>query len=70
MLGFAVCESLVRRGFTICAYSNKSMVSISGNVKSKPLPFSDDDQITRELFDQWPDAVINCAAISSPEEVN
>lgn len=70
MLGFAVCESLVRRGFTICAYSNKSMVSISGNVKSKPLPFSDDDQITRELFDQWPDAVINCAAISSPDEVN
>lgn len=70
MLGFAVCESVIRRGFILCAYSNKSTVSISGNLKSKSLPFSNDDQITRDLFDQWPDAVINCAAISSPDEVN
>tara|TARA_B110000914_G_scaffold178863_1_gene160759 strand:- start:251 stop:1063 length:813 start_codon:yes stop_codon:yes gene_type:complete len=34
------------------------------------MPFSDDNQLTRELFDQWPSAVINCAAISSPDTVD
>lgn len=70
MLGFAVCESVLRRGFTLCAYSNNSRVPTFGSLKSKRLPFSNEDQMTRELFDQWPDAVINCAAISSPDEVN
>ncbi len=70
MLGFAVCESVLRRGFTLCAYSNNSRVLTFGTLKSKRLPFSNEDQMTRELFDQWPDAVINCAAISSPDDVN
>ena len=70
MLGFAVCKSVLRRGFKLFVYSNKSRVSISDNLESKPLPFSDDDKITRELFDHWPDAIINCGAISSPDEVN
>ena len=70
MLGFAVCESVLRRGFRLCAYSNNSRVLTFGTLKSKRMPFSNEDQMTRELFDQWPDAVINCAAISSPDEVN
>jgi dTDP-4-dehydrorhamnose reductase len=70
MLGFTVCKSVLRRGYKLCAYSSKSRLSISDNLESKPLPFSDDDQITRELFDHWPDAIINCGAISSPDEVS
>ena len=25
------------------------------------------DLVVRELFDQWPDTLINCAAVSSPD---
>ena len=35
-----------------------------------PLSLTDDKTLTRTLLDEWPDAIINCAAISSPDSVN
>ena len=70
LLGSAVCRSVIHRGYSLLAYSNKETVTFSEKYKTKRLPFSDDTQLTRELFDQWPDAVINCAAISSPDTVD
>jgi dTDP-4-dehydrorhamnose reductase len=34
------------------------------------LDLDDTSKVTRELLDLWPDAIINCAAISSPDLVN
>ena len=70
LLGSAVCRSIIRRGYSLLAYSNKESVTFSDQYRSKQMPFSDDNQLTRELFDQWPGAVINCAAISSPDTVD
>ena len=70
LLGSAVCRSIIRRGYSLLAYSNKESVTFSDQYRTKQMPFSDDNQLTRELFDQWPGAVINCAAISSPDTVD
>ncbi len=70
LLGSAVCKAVIRRGYTPLPYTNKSNVSFSEQCNSKPISISDENQLTRELFDRWPDAVINCAAISSPDAVN
>ena len=70
LLGSAVCRSVIHRGYSLLAYSNRETISFSDQCHSKQLPFSDDNQLTREFFDQWPDAVVNCAAISSPDTVD
>lgn len=70
LLGSAVCRSVIHRGYSLLAYSNRETISFSDQYHSKQLPFSDDSQLTREFFDQWPDAVVNCAAISSPDTVD
>ena len=38
--------------------------------KTIPICLSNRDAIIRNLLDTWPDAVINCAAISSPDTVD
>lgn len=70
LLGSAVCKAVIRRGYTLLPYTNISKLSFSEQYKAKQISISDENQITRELFDQWPDAVINCAAISSPDTVD
>ena len=70
LLGSAVCRSVIHRGYSLLAYSNRETISFSDQYHSKQLPFSDDNQLTREFFDRWPDAVVNCAAISSPDTVD
>ena len=35
-----------------------------------PSAFPDENSLTRELLDTWPDAIVNCSAISSPDLVS
>jgi dTDP-4-dehydrorhamnose reductase len=60
----------MRRGYTLLPYTNTSKVSFSEQCKAKQISIFDENELRRELFDQWPDAVINCAAISSPDTVD
>ena len=70
LLGSAVCRSVIHRGYSLFAYSNRETITFSDQSHSKQLPFSDENKLTREFLDQWPDAVVNCAAISSPDTVD
>ena len=70
LLGSAVSQSVVRRGHNLYPYSNVSSTIHSGGKLCKALSLENDEQLTRELFDQWPDAIVNCAAVSSPDSVN
>lgn len=70
LLGSAVSQSVVRRGHNLYPYSNGSSAIHSGGQLCKALSLENDEQLTRELFDQWPDAIVNCAAVSSPDSVN
>ena len=70
LLGSAVSQSVVRRGHVLYPYSNVSSIVHAGEQLCKALSLENDEQLTRELFDQWPDAIVNCAAVSSPDAVN
>ncbi len=70
LLGSAVCREVLARGHQLHAYVNRSWKDPAGRFNTTSLPLEKFDLIIRELFDQWPDALVNCAAISSPDSVD
>ena len=69
LLGSAVCREVLARGHQLLAYSNHCWEDRKAGIKSTVLSLDQFDPVMRELFDQWPDALVNCAAISSPDSV-
>ena len=69
LLGWSIHHELERRGFQSCGY-------LLGEKQEKrfqsfrSLDLRNEQKVTRELLDLWPDAIINCAAVSSPDAVN
>lgn len=70
LLGSAVCREVIARGHKLLAYSNHKWADLKAGFESTSLPLDQFDPVIRELFDQWPDALVNCAAISSPDSVD
>ena len=68
LLGWSIYQELKRRGLVSFQYSQQP-VSEKNCDSFKSLDLTADELVTRELFDLWPDAIINCAAISSPDMV-
>ncbi len=64
LLGSAVSSALGKRSHSYIPYSNQASVK-----NSKKICLSDSEQLTRQLLDEWPDVIINCAAISSSDAV-
>ena len=60
---------MLARGHKLIAYANRGWEEPKGRFRASPLPLDEFDPVIRELFDQWPDALIHCAAISSPDTV-
>jgi len=69
LLGWSIHQELQRRGLVSFQYSHQKVPEKNGD-SFKSLDLTADELVTRELFDLWPDAIINCAAISSPDMVN
>lgn len=65
LLGDAVSRALTKRHHKVLRYSGQTMKE-----GFRPSCLSNHEGLTRELLDLWPDAIINCAAISSPDHVN
>ncbi len=70
LLGSAVCREILARGYRLLAYSNQVWKNQKDDFQTTSLPLDQFDPVIRELFDQWPDALVNCAAISSPDLVD
>lgn len=72
LLGSAVCREVLARGHKLLSYSNsnRALPDPNGGYETTSLPLGQFDAVIRELFDQWPDALVNCAAISSPDLVD
>ena len=70
LLGAAVSREVLARGYHLLPYASQSWADPKGKYEVSPLPLNDFDSVIRQLFDQWPDAIINCAAISSPDMVD
>lgn len=68
LLGWSIYQELERRGLVSFQYSQQKVPEKNGD-SFKSLDLTADELVTRELFDLWPDAIINCAAISSPDKV-
>ena len=70
LLGAAVCREVLARGYKLLAFANRTWSDPRGRYEVSPLPLDAFDPVMRNFFDYWPDAVVNCAAISSPDTVD
>ena len=70
LLGWAVGQAVLRRRYDLISFSGNGSDDLKGIGPVSALRLTDDKSLTRTLLDEWPDAIINCAAISSPDTVN
>ena len=70
LLGWSAGRAVLRRRHELISFSGKGSDDLKGIGRVVPLSLTDDERLTRTLLDEWPDAIINCSAISSPDSVN
>ena len=70
LLGNAYAEAAVRRGHTLKALYNSREPIAHGLKKCVQVDAQELDPITELILGWWPDAIVNCAAISSPAQVD
>ena len=70
LLGSAVEAELERRGYAYHCFTRNGAKKVDSSNDSQSLLIENHEQVTREMFDLWPDAIVNCAAVSSPDQVN
>ena len=69
LLGNAYATAAVRRGHDVIALFNKNPPPASGLTRTQQMDLSVCDPLTSLCLELWPDAIVNCAAISSPATV-
>ena len=69
LLGSAISKELDKRSLEVIKY-HRSQGSGERHADFKRINLMDHEHLIRELFDIWPDAIVNCAAISSPDQVD
>jgi dTDP-4-dehydrorhamnose reductase len=69
LLGNAYALAAIRRGHEVVGLYNTSIPNIEGLANLSQLDLSTTEELTRLTLETWPDIIINCAAISSPEAV-
>ena len=70
LLGWSAGQAVLRRRHELISFSGRGTDDLKGIGRVVPLSLTDDERLTRTLLDEWPDAIINCSAISSPDSVN
>ena len=70
LLGWSVGQAVLRRRYELISFSARGADDLKGIGLVTSLSLTDDESLTRTLLDEWPDAIINCSAISSPDTVN
>lgn len=69
LLGNTYAAAAVRRGHEVIALSNENSAAARGLSRSVQMDLSVPDPLTSLCLEVWPDAIINCAAISNPASV-
>ena len=70
LLGHAYAQAAVRRGHSVIALYNRHPPSATGLSRSIQLDAQQQETLSALCLELWPDAIVNCAAISSPAEVD
>tara|TARA_B100001094_G_scaffold319116_1_gene363512 strand:- start:3620 stop:4627 length:1008 start_codon:yes stop_codon:yes gene_type:complete len=70
LLGSAVCRAALRRKYKVHPFSFSGVENLPGVGPVQSLDLLQGQELTRTLFDLWPEVIINCAAVSSPDTVD
>ncbi len=65
LLGHAYAQAAVRRGHTVTALYNQNRPIADGLARTIQLDASEPEELTKIAIELWPDAIVNCAAISN-----
>ncbi|MEM9018114.1 MAG: SDR family oxidoreductase, partial [Verrucomicrobiota bacterium] len=66
----AVARALVRRRINTFAFVGSRSSGVDGVVSERTVDITDREAIERLILEEWPDTVVNAAAISSPADVD
>ncbi|PXA05683.1 NAD(P)-dependent oxidoreductase [Coraliomargarita sinensis] len=69
LLGNAYASAAVRRGHEVIALANQHTPVAGGISRSLQIDLRAPDPLTSLCLEIWPDAIVNCAAISNPASV-
>ena len=69
LLGHAYALAAVRRGHTVTALYNQNQPMADGLARTIQLDASEPEELTKIAIELWPDAIVNCAAISNATSV-
>ncbi|MFL2832563.1 MAG: SDR family oxidoreductase [Coraliomargaritaceae bacterium] len=69
LLGHAYALAAVRRGHTVTALYNQNRPIADGLARTIQLDASEPEELTKIAIELWPDAIVNCAAISNATSV-
>ena len=67
LLGAAVARSATRRGHRVIGVVGGYAGELEGVAEKIPLELTDDVALNAAVLDAFPDAIVNCAAVSVPE---
>lgn len=70
LIGNAACAAAVRRGHEVHVVRHRTDPVVGGIANAVHLDAADLPELTQTIIEMWPDAIINAAAVSSPEAVD
>jgi dTDP-4-dehydrorhamnose reductase len=70
LLGHAYAQAAVRRGHSVTALYNQNAPIAAGLSRCVQLDAAQPEALTQLCLEWWPDAIVNCAAISNPATVD
>tara|TARA_B100001971_G_C18247884_1_gene575757 strand:+ start:960 stop:1853 length:894 start_codon:yes stop_codon:yes gene_type:complete len=70
LLGHAYAQAAIRRGHSVTALYQQNPPIAKGLAQSIQIDATQAEALTALCLEQWPDAIVNCAAISTPAAVD
>lgn len=70
LVGFNAVEALLRRGHKVLAVFGSRRLPGAAGLEQISADLANQNEIERLVLDRFPDAVVNCAAVSSPSVVD
>lgn len=68
LVGAAVAQAAARRGHRVIGTVGRFAGELAGVTKKIPLDLADEAAVSAAVLDAFPDAIVNCAAVSVPEK--
>jgi dTDP-4-dehydrorhamnose reductase len=70
LVGSAFARASARRGHTVTGIVGNFSGDLPGLSSRRPLDLTDESALSSALLDVFPDAIVNCAAVSEPASVD